>query len=536
MKKKEIPQTENKQQQQKEVSLFSIKRKPIVNNYNGAAEARRYVGRGSLYQRSTNTKDLSTFLNSSYLDVYFKNPGERLTDCMTISNTLYATNRIYQELLDYLTDMFYWRTIVVPRQVKHLDGTGAKKTEKTNYMKMYHKMIEVVDGFNISVNYPKILSELFRNGRVSLYATGDNSSKTLSVIILPNEYCQTSVETQYGTTQVLFNFAFFDTLASSEAERAKLFELFPDEFAALYQVSKEVNNRWLPLNPKYSTTLSQNSIGFPTFLSVFYDLIDYKNYKLNELDRNTNSLERIVTQEIDLESSGLELPEVADLHDSIASLVDGNGTTTITSVGKLDVKQIQQELGQENKALTNSYKGIYDNAGFNYELFAGDSADSIDASLKRDTKYVWRFVEQLVNFYNLAANNIYNFGDYQLSFRVLPISPYDEKEKLELYRANASLGVGVVDLIVASGIKQVDIESTLELEENLNLVERLKPLQSSHVQSGGSDTSSTTEEADDDTEEVEEKEQEDSLDSVVQKDKNNPGDTDSNEVEDSNKE
>lgn len=535
MKQKDIPQTEVKTEKNNEYNVFGLKRKPIVSSYNGVAETRRYLGRTSLYNRTGVTKDLSTFLNGSYLDPYFKNPGTRLKDCIEISETLYATNRIYQELINYLVDMYYWRTVAVPRQVKKLDGKKMAKVPKEEYMKMYHKMIEIVDGFNVSAHFPKILLELFKNGRVSLYAAGDPASKTMSVIVLPFEYCQNSVETQHGTTQVMFDFKFFDALASSEEEKERLFKLFPEEFHELYKIAKETSVTLLPLNPKFSTSLSLNPIGFPTFLSIFYDLIDYKNYKLNELDRNTNALERLVTQEIDLEKTGIELPEIIDLHDSIAERVDGNGTTTITSVGKLDVKQIQQQLGQENKALAYAYKGIYDNAGFNYEIFGGDSTESIGMSIQRDMKYVWRYVEQLVNFYNLAANNIYNFGDYQLSFRVLPISPYDEKEKLEMYRANASLGVGVVDLIVAAGTKQVDIESTLELEENLNLVSRLMPLQSSHVQSGASGSSSTADK-DEKDEDSEEKEQEVKETKDVQKDKSNPGVKESNEVQDSNKE
>jgi hypothetical protein len=541
MAKEKQPQTVIKTEKDPNINVFGLKRKPIQNNYNGVAETRRYLGRASLYNRGGSTKDLSSFLNGSYLDPYFKDPESRLKDCITISDTLYSTNRIYQEVIDYLVDMYYWRTVAVPRQIKKVDGKKAVKTNKEEYMKMYHKMIEIVDGFNISSHYPKILLELFKNGRVNLYATGDPTSKSMGVIILPNEYCQPSVETQHGTTQVMFNFQFFDNIASSQTERDQVFGLFPTEFKELYDLYREKNVQWLPLNPKLSTTLSLNRIGFPTFLSIFYELIDYKNYKLNELDRNTNALERLVTQEIDLEKTGIELPEVLDLHDSIAERVDGNGTTTITSVGKLDVKQIQQEVGQENKALDYAYKGIYNNAGFNYEIFGGDSAESIQMSIQRDMKYVWRYIEQLVNFYNLAANNIYNFGEYQLSFRVLPISPYDEKEKLETYRANATLGVGVVDLIVASGTKQVDIESTLELEENLNLVSRLMPLQSSHVQSGATGSSSTADK-DEKNKDSEEKEQEGQNQDTeknpnkdVQKDENNPG-KNSDEVQDSDKE
>ena len=526
MEKKEVNKNKNS-----EYNIFSLKRKPISSAFNGVNETRRHLGRSSLYNRAGNTKDLSTFLNGSYLDPYFKNPGNNLKDCIILSNTLYSTNRIYQQLIDYLVDMFYWRTVSVPRRVKKTE----KKYSKEEYKKMYHKMVEIVDGFNVSTNFPKILVELFKNGRVFLYAMGDKNSKTVSIIILPNEYCATSVETQHGTTQIVFDCSFFDSIAVNERERRIVFDLFPDEFEEIYNESKKNMTSWQPLNPKFSTCLSMNSIGFPTFLNVFYDLIDYKTYKINELDRNTNVLERLVTQEIDLEKTGLELPEIIELHESIAELVDRNGTTTLTSVGKLDVKQLQEELGQKNEALATAYKGVYDNAGFNYEIFGGDSAESIDISNKRDRNFVWRYVEQLVNFYNLAANNIYNFGDYQLSFRVLPISPYDEKEKLEMYRANATLGVGVVDLIVASGIKQVDIESTLELEENLNLVSRLMPLQSSYVQSGSSSSSSTNSK-DSKNKDSEEKEQEGSNTEDVQKDKNNPGVKKSNEVQDSNKE
>lgn len=45
------------------------------------------------------------------------------------------------------------------------------------------------------------------------------------------------------------------------------------------------------------------------------------------------------------------------------------------------------------------------------------------------------------------------------------------------------IGIGIVDTMVATGIKQIDLESTLEMEEFLDLRERLIPLQSSYTQS-----------------------------------------------------
>ena len=235
-----------------------------------------------------------------------------------------------------------------------------------------------------------------------------------------------------------------------------------------------------------------NEQGFPTFLSIFYDIIDYKNYKMNEMDRNTNGLEKLVVQEIDMQKTEMDMNEIEELHASMSDSISQNGSFLVTTPGSIKVEQLQEERSQENKVLENAYKTIYDNAGFNHELFSGSSSESLQSSLKRDLAFVWQFIEEITNFYNLAINNIFNFHDYQASVRILPISPYNEKEKLDIYHQNATLGVGILDSVIATGLKQVDLEPTLELEQFLDLKNRLIPLQSSHTQS-----SSTTEESKD---------------------------------------
>jgi hypothetical protein len=60
----------------------------------------------------------------------------------------------------------------------------------------------------------------------------------------------------------------------------------------------------------------------------------------------------------------------------------------ITSPGKVKVEQLQEEGSRENKVLLNAYKTIFDNAGFNNELFSGDAEESLNASLKRDLSFV----------------------------------------------------------------------------------------------------------------------------------------------------
>jgi hypothetical protein len=102
-------------------------------------------------------------------------------------------------------------------------------------------------------------------------------------------------------------------------------------------------------------------------------------------------------------------------------------------------------------------------------------------SLIRDKGMVWRYVQSFVSFYNIAVNNWFDFKGYQADIDILPISPYTYNDDIDVYRQNATLGVGKIDYLVASGIKQKHIEDTFELESFLDL-SRITPLQSSHTQ------------------------------------------------------
>ena len=461
---------------------FGVKRKRLVSSYTSTTDSIRAIRKKDYSSGATALTDLTRYTSGDMLDPYFTSPGKNNDQVAVLSTSLYQTNLIYQKIIDYYRNMYYWRYVVTPRRLQ-LDE-DSKKLNKKEFGKLYHNMLEIVDGISIETTFPRLLLEIFKNGQLYLYARGDQVSRTVSTIVLPAKYCRPGLKTQHGTVEIDFDFSYFDSLGLNQEEKVALLAVFPKEFVRCYDefLADKTNKRWQTLDPKVSTCIRMNEAGFPSFLSLFYDIIDYKTYKLNELDKSTNKLERLVTQEIDLEKSGLELPEVEQLHASMADIICQNkGSTLVTSVGTINVHPLQEDDSVQNEALNQAYNNIYNNAGINYNLFNGSIAESLDASIKRDLAFVWVYIEQLVNFYNLAINNLVNFKGYQLSLRVLPISPYNESEKLSSFHQNAEYGVGIMDLVVASGIKQVDLESTLEMEEYLDLSNRLVPLSSSHT-------------------------------------------------------
>lgn len=67
---------------------------------------------------------------------------------------------------------------------------------------------------------------------------------------------------------------------------------------------------------------------------------------------------------------------------------------------------------------------------------------------------------------------------------MLKISPYSYEEDVESFRKNATLGIGKLDYMVATGVKQKHIQDRFNLEKVLNF-DQITPLQTSYTQTEG---------------------------------------------------
>ena len=194
----------------------------------------------------------------------------------------------------------------------------------------------------------------------------------------------------------------------------------------------------------------------------------------------------------------------------------------ITTFGETSLLHLQETGRVQDNVLEKSSKSVYQGNGLNTEIFFGNNQESLRLSVLKDTANVWQYVEQLINFYNLAINNLYNFKNYQVELAMLPMTHYSAEKDLEKYRKNAEFGVGKLELIVASGTKQKHIDSKAQLEEFLNLENILKPLKSAHTQtadSGDKETDPKDKETETEDKEIEpekvEKEDDDKSEMVV---------------------
>lgn len=402
------------------------------------------------------------------------------------SKQLYATNPIYAAVVDYLSNMYLWRYKVTPHRVYTKSKAKAKKQMKADeYNLTYNLMLEVVDGLSIETKFPALLSLLFTTGSVYFTTICDEDSITIDTLLLEPKYCRKIGETQYGTAIIQFDFSYFDNLGFNDKDLKDYLKSFPKEFTSCYNKYKKDNSlRWQVLDPRFSSGVMLNDVGLPRYLYLYGGILDYEKYQDNELKRNDNLLKYIVVHKMPHYEDQLifEIEEVEAIHKSLKRIVEtGNEARLITTWGDVHVDRISENDTSENQVLSKSFKAIFNNAGLNDGIFTSESVEGLKISLTRDRAMVWKYIKMILAFYSIAINNWFDFKTLQADIDILPISFYNYNDDMRIYKENATLGVGKLDYIIATGIKQKDIADQLYLEDFLKLDE-IKPMQTSYTQ------------------------------------------------------
>ncbi len=455
------------------------RRKQIERLYDGSDESLRRIFDKAIGKKIGNRYN-EDFLNRLFDSVGTE--GLKRDQVLDLSNHAYSTDPNFANIIDYFANMFLWRHYYVPVQMR-------KNAEESDYASVYQLMTEIVDGMAIEVTFPMILTKLFKEGEIYLYAVRNRPSKTVSTVILNSEYCRPVMTSQYGTGIFQFNLKYFDDLSLYGSELEEILELFPEEIVKAYLEYKNRKrpNEFVILDGRYSTYLSTNDYGFPNTLSILKSLFDYEQYRENEVERSTAQLDTIITHKIPAYENRLlfELSEVRALHKSMSRMLGQNKRTRLmTTFGDVSIQRMQEPSRVSNDSLKMAHDAIYRSAGLNNMLFTGQIKESLMTSLNRDQATVWKYVQQLVNFYNLTINHLYSFRGYQIEITMLPVTHYNLKEMMEIHRRNGEYGIGRLEAVVASGTKQKHIMHKSRLEEFLKLDEILQPLSSSHTQSG----------------------------------------------------
>ena len=446
-------------------------------------------------ERRLGNKMEHTTISRRYFNINTKNDLEKLleraytnsVDAADVSSTLASLDANYSKIISYFANMFYTRYTVLPIL---LDKT--KDVQSEEYMEKYNNMIESVDGMNLESLVPEILKELFIKGSVYFYGQKTTSSNTVSVLILPNEYCRTIYKTNQGTKAIEFDTSYFDQFMKEDRE--KVFGIFPKEFKKIFDenMADRATNRWMPLEPRYASSLYVNDAEMPPFLKALEGILEYEGFRANELKRSDNKLKSILIHRIPIyeDMPIFEVEEVASIQEAINKITKRHdGLETITTFGESELIRLQEESSVENKQIGQSYNTLFNSAGLNSTIFTGESDKALDINQSADQAFVWKYLTEINTYMNVLVNNLYKskFKPFQAEIRLLPITIAKEADQVKTYRENASFGLGRMEAVVSTGIKQKHLSDRGKLEHELDLDSLLKPLASSHTQNAANE-------------------------------------------------
>lgn len=146
--------------------------------------------------------------------------NDAITNKQTLVETskqLYITNPIYASVINYLAEMFTWQYKVTPHRVYTKSKAKARKQiSDADFQMVYSQMLELVDGLSIETKFTELLTRLFVTGSTYFTSYLDEDSMTINMLLLPEKYCRTIGQTQYGTYIIEFDFSYFTDLGYSE--------------------------------------------------------------------------------------------------------------------------------------------------------------------------------------------------------------------------------------------------------------------------------------------------------------------------------
>ena len=463
---------------------FKLFNKKITEVYKSETALNYRMGHSSLsrdYFNISSKSDLETLLLNAY------GSPERAAE---VSKSLHALDPNYAKIISYYADMYFVRYTVLPVAMDQLEADSITTEE---YHEKYAEMVQVVDGMNLEIVVPEVLEDILITGSAYIYADKLNSSKTISLLTLPVQYCRTVLKTNIGTNLIEFDMSYFEQFRGDAREA--ILNLFPKEFRTLYNIyAGDTQLRWHALNPKFATSIMLNDLAMPPLLNSMSGIIEYEQFRANELTRSDNQLKKIITHRIPIYEDEIifDLDEVKAIQREITKIVrKHSGLEVITVFGETELMELQEDGKTENKQVAQAYNTIYNSAGINAQIFSSSTSEALKINQAVDQAFMWKLISKINNFANVAVNNLYKFKPFQAEVTILPVTVGREIEQVKSYRENANFGIGKLEAIVATGIKQKHLKDRFRLEQELNLDSLLVPLASAHTQSGDGEDNDT---------------------------------------------
>ena len=389
---------------------------------------------------------------------------------------------------------FYWRLLMHYATLLKYTGllipnpSFGKNLSESYITKKYHSAVSFIDKANLPDLFTHIGTRVLRDG--SYYGViQEVTDKSISILDLPIFYCRSRFKDKEGNDIIEFNVTYFDTIHDGEY-RKKALAAYPANVVNWYKrwKARKVKSPWCYISTSVGICMSLIDER-PVFLNIIAAELEYEDAKDINKERDLEEIRKILVQHIPhLTDGGLlfEPDEAVEMHKGAVDMMKKNENLSVLTT-YADVDAIVSKTANDNslnsvdKALTN----IYAEAGSSSQLFGTDSNLSLATSITNDMALMMVLARKMARLITSIINEKYGNANISFTYKILPVSFYNQKEYVEETLKLANSGYSFLLPALAMDLSQRELSNVKDLENDvLKLKEKLLPLSTSYTETG----------------------------------------------------
>ena len=401
---------------------------------------------------------------------------------IVLSRNYFNKGGFYQRLLMHYATLLKYTGILIP------NPSFGKSLSEQYIMKKYNNATSFLDNAKLPKLFTHIAIKALRDG--CYYGViQEVTDKSISILDLPIFYCRSRFKDKEGNDIIEFNVTYFDGITDTEY-RKKALAAYPSEVVNWYRryKNRKVKSPWCYIPTTIGICMSIID-DRPIFLNIISASLEYDEAKDINRERDLEEIRKVLVQHIPhLTDGGLlfEPEEALEMHKGAVDMMKKNENLSVLTT-YADVDAIVSKSANDNslnsvdKALTN----IYAEAGSSSQLFGTDSNLSLSTSITNDMALMMVLARKLENFITSILNDRYGNANITFTYRILPVSYYNQKEYVETTLKLANSGYSFLLPALAMDISQRELSNIKDLENDvLKLKEKLQPLSTAYTETG----------------------------------------------------
>ena len=402
-----------------------------------------------------------------------------------LSRYYYRTNGRYRNTIDFLAALPLYDTMVTPI---YESGKGSK----AQIIKAFYNACAFVENLDVKNTLTRITREWLKSG--VYYGILQEQGSKVVVQDLPLEYCRTRFKDFNNLSILEFNIQYFITMYENDEVRDAAVLNFPPVIQAAWKKWKkhQLTDPWVRVPASAGgVTFCFAEDQTPLLIASIPELFKLKDAVGREEKRDENELYKLLIQRMPVDSNGhliFELDEVEQIHAGVANMLrDLDTVDVLTTFGEtsLDSLQDSSAASQANNRLEKYSNNAWDALSVSSLLFNADNSSSLAYVIKRLESIMRTYLNMYDTWIRFLINSRFSRTGLTFDFEILPTTVFNIKDYQGQYLQGAQFGYSKMRAGVAMGVKQRNLISTIDFEnEFLNLDEKMVPLLSSYTQSG----------------------------------------------------